>query len=127
MKTKYLLFTALFLIGFSVSAQSTTSTSTKKPASIYSFSNVMNNSNSFSAVNKKLRLLKLDFVIVDQIDIDTRRFSIDVKDIGKTPTAFIYDDYRKYQDENLLKGFLEKNDPSYWNLQCPQPNLHPYE
>ena len=127
MKTKYLLFTVLFLISISVTAQNTTNTMTKKPASIYSFSNVMNNSNSFSTVNKKLRLLKLDFVIVDQIDIDSRRFSVEVNNINKAPTAFIYEDYRKYQDENLLKGFREKYDPSFWNLQCPQPNLHPYE
>lgn len=55
--------------------------------------------------------------------LDLNQFSIDFKDVGKTPSAFIYDDYKRYQDRNLLKGFLLKNDPTSWNLQRPQPNL----
>jgi hypothetical protein len=56
---------------------------------------------------------------VNLIDLDINQFSFQFKDIGKNPTAFIYDNYIAYRDENLLKGFLLKHDPINWNLHCP--------
>lgn len=120
MKTKHLLLALIFLFSISMNAQKTNTASSKKPTSIYTFSNLLN-TNSFSAINKKLNLKNLNFVIVDQIDIDTNTFPLNFNDLEKNATAFIYDDYVKYRDENLLKGFLLKNDPTRWNLQCPNP------
>jgi hypothetical protein len=127
MKNTYFFITLFFLFSFALNAQITSNLVLKKPLSIYTVSNVLSAKNSFSAINKKLKLNNFNFVFVDLIDLDTNIFSFNFSDVGKRPSKYIYDDYTKYRDENLLKGFIQKNDPSYWNLQCPQPNLHPYE
>jgi hypothetical protein len=124
MKTKYHFIAILFLFSVSINAQKEDKTTSKKPTSIYTFSGFSNDKNDFSAINKKLKLSNLNFVIVNAIDLDLNQFSIDFKNIGKKPSTFIYDDYKRYQDRNLLKGFLLKNDPTRWNLQSPQPSLH---
>lgn len=121
MKTKYLFLMVIFLLSASIYAQKKAITYSKKPTSIYTFSKFSNDKNSFSAINKKLNLYKLNFIIVDQNDIDTNTFSFDFDDLGKKSSALVYEDYLKYRDENLLKGFLLKNDPTRWNLQCPNP------
>ena len=121
MKLKNIIFTVFLLINLSFFAQKTTTSTSKKPTSIYTVSNLLNNKNSFSALNKKLKLNNFQFVFVNQIDLDLNQFSVQFRDIGKNPTTFIYDDYTAYRDENLLKGFLLKNDPTRWNLQCPNP------
>ncbi len=123
MKTNYLFLVLIFLFSISINGQNIDENLLKKPLSIYTFSNFLISENSFSAINKKLKLVNLSFVMVDGIDLDLNRFSVDFKDLGKTPTAFIYDDYQRYQDRNLLKGFLLKNDPTRWNLQCAPANL----
>ena len=121
MKLKNIIFTVFLLINLSFFAQKTTTSTSKKPTSIYTVSNLLNNKNSFSALNKKLKLNNFQFVFVNQIDLDLNQFSVQFRDIGKNPSTFIYDDYTAYRDENLLKGFLLKNDPTRWNLQCPNP------
>jgi hypothetical protein len=123
MKTKYSFLVLIFLFSISINGQNIDENLSKKPVSIYTFSNFLTSENSFSAINKKLKLVNLSFVMVDGIDLDLNRFSVDFKNLGKTPTAFIYDDYKRYQDKNLLKGFLLKNDPTRWNLQCAPANL----
>ena len=55
------------------------------------------------------------------MNIDTNTFSFNFNDLRKNASALVYEDYLKYRDENLLKGFLLKNDPTRWNLQCPSP------
>jgi hypothetical protein len=125
MKTKHFALAFIFLFSISINSQQITKSPSKKPVSIYTFSNFLNDENSFSAINKKLKLANLNFVFVDEIAMDLNQFSFDFIDLGKTPTAFIYDDYKRYQDQNLLKGFLLKNDPTRWNLQCLPPNLQP--
>jgi hypothetical protein len=116
MKTKHFALAFIFLFSISINSQQITKSPSKKPVSIYTFSNFLNGENSFSAINKKLKLANLNFVFVDEIAMDLNQFSFDFIDLGKTPTAFIYDDYKRYQDQNLLKGFLLKNDPTRWNL-----------
>jgi hypothetical protein len=123
MKTKYSFVVLIFLFSISINGQNIEENLSKKPVSIYTISNFLISENSFSAINKKLKLVNLSFVMVDGIDLDLNRFSVDFKNLGKTPTAFIYDDYKRYQDKNLLKGFLLKNDPTRWNLQCAPANL----
>lgn len=125
MKNSYFFIALFVLFSVTLNAQVGQKTAPKKPTSIYTFSNIIKNKNSISGINKKLNLHNFDFLIVDPLDIDSNRFSINMKDICRTPSIYIYDDYIKYRDENLLKGFLMKNDPTQWNLQCPQPNLHP--
>jgi hypothetical protein len=121
MKLKNIFFTVFLLINLSFFAQKTTTSTFKKPVSIYTLSNLLNANNSFSSINKKLKLNNFDFVYVSQKDLDLNLFSFQFKDIGKNPSAFIYDDYTAYRDENLLKGFLLDNDPTRWNLWCPSP------
>lgn len=121
MKTNYLFLSFVLLFSFSINAQKTNTSTSKKPVSIYTVSNLLNSNNNFSAINKKLKLNNFDFVYVDQMDLNLNLFSFEFKDLGKNPTAFIYDDYVAYRDENLLKGFLLENDPTRWNLWCPSP------
>ena len=121
MKIKNIFFTVFLFINLSFFAQKTTTSTLKKPVSIYTISNLLNANNSFSSINKKLKLNNFDFVYVNQKDLDLNLFSFQFKDIGKNPSAFIYDDYIAYRDENLLKGFLLDNDPTRWNLWCPSP------
>ncbi len=124
MKTYSLFFSFLFILSISINAQKKVDVSLKKPTSIYTFSKFSTDKNGFSAINEKLNLKDFNFVFVDVIDLDLNRFSIDTKNVYRKPSGFIYDDYTRYQNRNLLKGFWLKNDPTRWNLQCPQPNLH---
>lgn len=121
MKLKNILFTIFLLINLSLFAQKTTTSTLKKPASIYTVSGLFNANNSFSAINKKLKLNNFNFAYLDLNDSDANPYSLRLRNFGKTPTALIYDDYKSYRDENLLKGFLVKNDPTRWNLWCPSP------
>lgn len=91
-----------------------------QPKSIYSFSPIALK-NSTYALNNKLKLNNFDFVYVDLLDVDLDQFSVDFQNLGKKPSSLIYDDYNAYRDENFLKGFRLKNDPTRWNLQCPSP------
>lgn len=124
MKFKYFLSALVFLFSIAINAQEQDKDSSKKPTSIYTLSAITINENGFSAINEKLKLSNFKFVYVDGVDLDINRFSINSKYFGKKPSGFIYDDFKRYQDKNLLKGFLLKNDPTRWNLQCPQPNVN---
>ncbi|QOD60226.1 hypothetical protein H9I45_12870 [Polaribacter haliotis] len=123
-KRNLFLFSALF-ISISLFAQKTDLTKKEKPLSIYTFE-LEKDVNSFSALNKKLDLEGLEFVTVDAFDIENNIMVINSKFIGKKPSVFIYDDYNKYQNENFLKGFLLKNDPTRWNLHLIQNRIQPY-
>jgi hypothetical protein len=125
MKNKHFFLALIFIFSYTINGQNKPTKDSKKPTSIYTFSSFSKDKNSFSIINKKLKLKNFQFVYVDLIDLDTNTFSFNFNDISKNPSAYIYDDYLKYRDENLLKGFIEKNDPTRWNLQCPQPNLYP--
>ena len=122
MKTKHFFIAIIFLFSFSINGQEVAVNSSKKPASIYTFSAFSKDENNFSAINKKLKLDHFSFGFVDIIDLNLNQFSLDSKDIGKSSTTFMYD-YKRHQDRNLLKDFLFKNDPTRWNLQCQQQNL----
>ncbi len=121
MKLKNILFTVFLLINLSFFAQKTNSSFKKKPVSIYSFSQFSNNQNSFSAINKKLNLNNFNFAFVNIIDSNFNQFSIDANNIYKTQPEFVDDDFRRYQNKNLLKGFLIENDPTRWLFHCPSP------
>ncbi|AZJ34808.1 hypothetical protein [Tenacibaculum singaporense] len=112
------IITTVFLIAvvFSTTAQEIDKKE-KTPKSIYTFSNVSTNFYDSSTINKNLNLNELSFFIVSQQDIDNNSFSIPFNKLSKKPTSLIYDDYTDYQNNNLLKGFLKKNDPTRWNPQ----------
>ena len=87
------------------------------PSSIYTLHVFSQPStNNFRHNASKIHTVSYQFVYVDLKDIDYNVFSFRFENIGKIPSSFIYDDYRRYQDRNLLKGFLLKNDPTRWNL-----------
>lgn len=123
MKISYLFLIPVFLFNISLSAQKLDKITSKKPISIYTFSKISVDKNGISSINKKLSLNNFNFVFVDVIDLDLNQFSIDTKYVYKKTSEFIYDDFNRYQNRNLLKGFLIKNDPTRWNLQYRKSNL----
>ncbi|QNM84708.1 hypothetical protein H9W90_10930 [Polaribacter pectinis] len=112
MKKTYILTLTLFL-SISLTAQQKDLFPKILPPSIYTFS-LMDDINDVFPLNKKLNLTNFNFAYVNQIDLELNTFSIDSNNFGKQPTEFIYDDYKRYQDRNLLKGFILKNDPTRW-------------
>lgn len=116
----------IFLSLFGTLSASAQSKAQVKPKSIYTFS--ATNTLSFDKVtlNKRLNLTGHKFVYIDLLDLDTNILSLNARNIGRKPTKWIHDDYFKYRDENLLKGFRLKYDPTRWNLQCPNPLSVPY-
>ena len=121
MKLKNIFFTVFLLINLSFFAQNTTTSASKKTASIYTVSNLLDSKNDFSAINKKLKLNNFNFTFVTIIDNDFNTYSIDLNNIYRAHSDFINDDLKRRQNKNLLKGFLLKNDPTRWNLWCPSP------
>lgn len=107
-------------------AQRIETTPQRMPNSIYTFSALKKDVNSISSINKRLKLTYFEFVIISIDDIENNMVSLNSRNIGKTPSAFIYDDYKRYQNNNLLKGFLIKNDPTRWNLHCIENRIQPY-
>lgn len=126
MKKGILFLPAALLISLSFFAQKTEKTNNKAPSSIYTFNSIEEDVNSLTSIRKRLNLIPFKFVIIDKDDIDANTVSLDFKNIGITPTSFIYDDYNRYQNNSLLKGFLYKNDPTRWNLHCIENRVQPY-
>ena len=118
MKPKPYLFILISMFTLGISAQTTPA---KMPQSIYAISHMLTDQNQYSDINKRLKLTGYQFVYVDLLDLDLNQFSIDNRSLGNKPTKWINDDYLKYRDENLLKGFRLKYDPTRWNLQCGNP------
>ena len=112
-KTK-IIFIVLFMISLSTKAQKDSIFSNKLPVSIYTYRSFSNDLNGFSSLNKKLDLSNVEFVFIE--NIDNNLFSIETKNKNGRFPEFIYDDLRRYQNNNLLKGFFCKHDPSRWNM-----------
>lgn len=104
----------IFLMSLSTIAQKKTIIPKKLPVSIYTFRSFSKDVNSFSSLNKKLNLSNFEFVFIE--NIDNNLFSIETKNKNGRFQEFIYDDLRRYQNNNLLKGFFCKHDPSRWNM-----------
>ncbi|TXD47878.1 hypothetical protein [Polaribacter sp. IC073] len=126
MKKRLLSLTISLFLSISLYAQKTNTPQQKAPVSIYTFNSLDKDVNSISSLNKRLKLTSYKFVIVKADDIATKVASINFSAIGKKPSASIYDDYRKHQNNNLLKGFLYKNDPTRWNLHRIENRIQPY-
>lgn len=121
MKTKHIVLTLIFLFKLSINAQKIHKSSINKPASIYTFSIFDNNQNSFSAINKKLKLNNFSFNFINVFDADFNQLSIETNNVYETSSIFVEDDFNRFQNENLLNGFLIKNDPTRWRFHCPNP------
>jgi len=125
MKKYAFLLLTLFVGRFCFSQQQTTNTI---PISIYtsSFQLKVEDKPTYSSINKSLNLKKkYKFSTISFEDIDNKQFVISSKNLTTKATRFIYDDYKSYRDENLLKGFLQKNDPTRWDpCNFKQPNLN---
>ncbi|MFK8058966.1 MAG: hypothetical protein AB8B78_02640 [Polaribacter sp.] len=98
------------------------------PVSIYtaSFKIKVDETPSYSSINRNLNFKnRYRFTTVSFEDIDSNQFLITDTNLSIKPTSFIYDDYKSYRDENLLKGFLQKHDLTRWNIcNFRQPNLN---
>lgn len=112
MKYSFSLICCIFLSSFLVNAQENTPKKSL-PTSIYFF-NLQKDINGFTSLNNRLKLTEISFVLTNREDIDNGRFSVNFSDIGKKPSTFIYDDYKNYQKNNLLKGFFRKHDLTRW-------------
>jgi len=127
MKKHTTLFILLFVGSFCFSQQKTTNKSFS-PISIYTINLLekSNNTPSYSSIKKNLQLKeKYKFTTVSFDDIDSGEFTISSNNLTVKSTRFIYDDYKSYRDENLLKGFLQKYDLTRWdpiNFKQPKPN-----
>ena len=115
-KCAFLLLT-LFVGSFCFSQQQTTNNNFT-PVSIYttSFQLKADNNPTYSSINKDLNFKKkYKFSTVSFEEIDDNQFLISTENLSTKATKFIYDDYKSYRDENLLKGFLYKHDPTRWD------------
>jgi hypothetical protein len=113
-KTK-IIFIALLLISLSTKAQKDSIFSKKLPLSIYTYRSFSNDVNGFSSLNKKLHLRNFKFVFIE--DIDNNLFAIETKNTSEQFSGFMDDDLKRYQNNNLLKGFSLKYDPTRWNTR----------
>ena len=117
----------LFISSLCFSQNAKTTNTLHTPLSIYtiSFNNLLDQF-SYSSVKKNLKFnKKYNFVTVSFEDIDSNRILISDDNISTKATVFIYDDYKSYRDENLLKGFFQKHDLTRWNIcNFRQPNIN---
>ena len=127
MKKYTFLLTTLFVGSFCFSQQQTTS-NIVFPVSIYTntFPAKTIHTPSYTSIKKNLNFSNsYKFTTVSFEDIDDNQFLISDINLSTKPTKFIYDDYKSYRDENLLKGFFQKYDLTRWNLcNFRQPNIN---
>ncbi len=118
MKIKYFLIIIALFLGLSNHAQTSTKTPSNKAVSIYTFSSLSKNANSIANLHKKLKLNHVQFAYVGHFISDFNQIPLFFEDVSKTHADFIFD-YKRYQDRNLPIAFLVENNPTRWNLQCP--------
>jgi hypothetical protein len=114
-KYAYLLF-ILFVGGVCFSQQKTTN-SNFIPISIYTTSFLVNKGSnpSYASIQKNLKFKSYyKTTTISYEVVDSEQFLNSSRNITTKTPRFIYDDYKKYRDEKLLKGFLEMHDPTRW-------------
>lgn len=116
MKKRQLIILLCFIIGGITHAQKTKSEIGKLPNSIYTFNYFSENPFDNFWTQKKFQFPSYDFVHVNFNDLNNNFFTINLKNIGKKPTRFIYDDYDRYNQNYFLKDFFLKHDPTRWNM-----------
>ncbi|MHB0754816.1 hypothetical protein [Polaribacter sp. M15] len=118
MNLRHFLITISLFLGCFIHAQNATKAPSKKAVSIYTFSSLSKNSNSIANLHKKLNLSHVQFAYVGHFISDFNQPSLFFEDLSNTQSDFIYD-YKRHQDRNLPIAFLVENNPTRWNLQCP--------
>ena len=116
MKIYAFLLLNLFVGSFCFSQQKTTNNNFI-PISIYttSFLAKKDSNPSYSSIKKNLKFKSYyKLTTISYEDADSGQFLNSSKDITTRASRFIYDDYKNYRDEKLLKGFLEKYDATRW-------------
>ncbi|KGL62718.1 hypothetical protein [Polaribacter sp. Hel1_85] len=128
MKKYAFLLLTLFVGSFCFSQEQKATNNTVLPVSIYttSYINNTNKTSSYASIKQYLNLKKYyKFTTVSFEDIDNNQFVISANNLSIKSTKFIYDDYKSYRDENLLKGFMQKYDLTRWDpCNFKQPNLN---
>ncbi|MCL7752233.1 hypothetical protein [Polaribacter sp. Z022] len=128
MKKFVFLLLTLFVSSFCFSQNAETTNNNFLPISIYTSSFKVNTNNiaSYASIKKNLNFPDLyNFASVSFEELDSHKFLIIDNNFGIKPTKFIYDDYKSYRDENLLKGFFQKYDLTRWqpcNIIPPRVN-----
>lgn len=104
---KVIFFLAIIFLGIKGNSQENKdSTRIFLPISIYSRNLNVSNVNSWQDLNDKLDLVSYKFVKVDLKDIEGGFFSFSPKNLNRTPTTYIYDDYKKaYLNRQIFKGY----------------------
>ena len=115
MKKIQLTILLCFIICGITHAQKLQSQIEKVPNSIYTFNYFSENPFDNFWAQKKVQFSVYDFVHVSFDDLNNNAFSINLKDVWKKPSRFIYDDYVKYNRDYFLKDFFRKHDPTRWN------------
>ena len=128
MKKHLFLLLTLFVGSFCFSQQQKTTNIIYLPLSIYTapFNTANNSTSSYLSIKKSLNFNNsYQFITVSFEDINNDRFLISDENLSTKPTQFIYEDYKSYRDENLLKGFLQKYDLTRWDpCNFRQPNFN---
>ena len=121
MRNSHIYILVILFLSLSTNAQKNTKQLPEVPVSIYTFSKISTDKNSFNSINKKLNLNNFNFTFVTIIDNEFNEYSVDVNNVYSVQSSIINDNLKRYQNRTLLKGFLIKNDPTRWNFHCPSP------
>ena len=108
-------------------AQKVIKITNRAPISIYAFNSLEKNNFSISLLNKRLQLKSFNSIIVDIHNVDQKIYPLNFMEIGERKSAYVYDDYESYQNNNFLKEFLFDNNPTRWNLRCVKNRIPPKE
>ncbi len=106
-------------------AQKAIQITNRAPVSIYAFNSLKKNNFSISLLNKRLQLKSFNSIIVDIHNVDQKIYPLNFMEIGERTSAYVYDDYESYQNNNFLKEFLFDNNPTRWNLRCVKNRIPP--
>ena len=103
---KLLITTLILLLGINgFSQEDISTTKSTLPNSLYLVSSKL----SFETqqnINSRLDLTSFKFVELNKKDIEDGFFSFSLKNLKRTPTAYIYDDYKYvYLDRYIFKGY----------------------
>lgn len=122
---KKTIFILLFFSSISIFSQEKELKKSTLPTSIYASAIYFNDSNSFIDFNKKLNIYNQKFLNISYNDIDRGHFIINDNNLSNKADIYIFEDYKGYRDEYLLKGFFEKYDLTRWqpcNFIAPSIN-----
>ncbi len=105
----------LIFVAKGFSQENNYTTKTKLPSSLYitqlSFFDATSN------INKKLDLTSFKFVILNKKDIEDGFFTFSLKNLKRTSTSYIYDDYKYvYLDRYIFKGYDLRKLPEIRNI-----------